>query len=95
MNILIFDITNRVFGNEEQLTQIVRNYPDGSLLLVTVDQKKIIASLPGNSTRYIDMSEVEILNKKKLKGIATDVLVFDSVDGSYKFITGRALEKLE
>ena len=92
MKHFLFDITHIEFGNEKQLNELLRNFPSGSLLLVTREQKLLISGFGGNSVRYIDMSFEEIIDGKS---ITQDILVIDSVDGSYKFVTARALEKLK
>lgn len=83
--LFLFDFIDKKFEDEKEFNERIRHYPDGSVLLVTYEQKLLIAGFSGNSTRFVDGSSHPLY-------IAKDVLVYDGTDNHVWLMTGKGLD---
>ena len=99
MDVFIFDITQRKFKDEEDfVTNILCYYPSGCMLLATLKQQKKIEKF-GRAIRWIDASNIKLAEGKSIKynekTRKNDVLVHDSILGSYLIVTAKELRNLK
>lgn len=83
--LFLIDLTDKPLFDEKEFNEKIVHYPDGSVVLVTRDQKMAIAGFSGNSTRFILGSGEPLFLPK-------DLLTYDGVENHVYVVTGRDLD---
>lgn len=84
--LVIIDLMREKFTTPDELDEILKDYPGFAFYLVSPKQKRTIVEFSGNCVRYIMADDTPAYSDK-------DVVVYDSIQNTYKFVTSADIER--